>query len=369
MATLILKATEKCNSNCYYCDVVRKEKTGASMPLEVLETVFARSNEFLEAKPGEQVEIIWHGGEPLLLGPGYFQSALEIQERLCPATEDRISHSIQTNMTCFTEEFVEVFRRLGITSVGTSFDPEPHMRGPGKKIDSDTYKRKFIKALGLLERHDLSWGMIYVVTKKSLADPLGVFAFLTNLCLTGGVNMNPVLIYDDERRGVAVTPEEYVDFLGAIFPTWWEHRRRYPNLGPFKSLKEIIIDGKMSLGCGDSGRCTYVHINVAPDGEASQCGRSADWELLPYGNVADKSFDEILHDPQRDQLAERVRTLPGGECRDCRFWEICHGGCPLDAWSQHKSFMHKSEWCEARRGFIERHFEPVTGVRYEPKKN
>ena len=176
-----------------------------------------------------------------------------------------------------------------------------------------------------------------------------------------------MLIYDQDRRDVAITADEYTEFLGAIFPLWWKYRHRFPHVQPFRSLVENIIEGRTSLGCADSGRCTYQHINVAPDGETSQCGRSADWGLLQYGNVEARSFEEILHDGQRAQLQDRVERLPQGDCEGCRFWSLCHGGCPLDAYAQHKSFLHKSEWCDARRGFIEKYFEPITGVRYEPR--
>jgi len=367
MATLILKATEKCNSNCYYCDVVRKANTGMSMSLDVLELVFMRINEFLQQHPSEMIELLWHGGEPLLLGPDYFYSAYEIQEKYCHEVKQRINHSIQTNLTCFSEKFVPVLKKLGIKAVGTSFDPDPNVRGPGPDIDSDRYNRQFIHALKLLERNDLGWGMIYVVTKKSLDRPSDIFFFLTNLLLTGGFNMNPVLIYDDDRKDISITPQEYVDFLGAIFPQWWNYRTRYPDVQPFKSMVENIIGGSLNLGCADSGDCTYHHVNISPEGDTSQCGRSADWGLLQYGNLGDRTLAEILRDKQRDQLEERVKKLHAHDCDGCRFWQICHGGCPLDAYSKHNSFMHKSEWCDARRGFIEKYFEPITGKKFEPK--
>lgn len=282
MAVLIIKATEKCNSNCYYCDVVTKKDTGKSMPLDVLETAFIRINEYLEENTEEKMEILWHGGEPLLLGPDYYRKVKQLKDEHCSATSERITQSMQTNLTCFTEEFIDVLRALGINSLGTSYDPEPHIRGAGKgKRNSDDYNRKFMEAVKLLARHDFGWGLIYVVTKLSLKDPLGVFHFLGNLMLTGGFNMNPVLIYDEERKDIAISAEEYVEFLGAIFPTWWERRARYPDVNPFKSLVETIINGNTSLGCVESGRCTYVHINLAPNGDTSQCGRSGDWGLLP----------------------------------------------------------------------------------------
>jgi len=367
MASVILKVTERCNSNCYYCDVVNKQDQGGSMSLEVLEQVFIRTNEYLQSLPEERINLVWHGGEPLLLGPKYFNQVWEFQQEHCAATGNRVSHSIQTNLTCFREDFIPTFQKLGIGAVGTSYDPEPHMRGLGRERNTILYNAQFLRAAEILEKNNIGWGLIYVVTKRSLARPRDVFYFLTNLKLTGGINFNPVLIYDKERQDVAVSPEEYVQFLGEIFPLWWHHRSRYPDIEPFRSLVDNIIDGNTSLGCVDSGSCTFQHINIAPDGNTSQCGRSSDWGLLSYGNIRDRSFGEILSDSQREELAARVIHLAETECDGCRLWELCHGGCPLDSWSKHGEFQHKTEWCIAKRGFIEKYFEPITGTSYKPR--
>ena len=122
----------------------------------------------------------------------------------------------------------------------------------------------------------------------------------------------------------------------------------------------------MCLSCAESGACAFNHINVDPSGDASQCGRSSDWGLLSYGNIRERSLEEILSDPQRKELIRRNEILSGGECRNCRFWNICYGGCPLDPYPENSSFMHKSKWGCARGAFIEKHFEPVTGLRYTP---
>lgn len=369
MATIILKATEKCNSNCYYCDVVRKKNTGQSMSLAILEKLYYRINEYLTANKKETVDILWHGGEPLILGHEYFRQAIDLQEKYLVDTKERVKQSIQTNLTCMTNDYVEIFKGLGINAVGTSYDPEPHMRGPGKDIDTLKYNEAFLKALNILEKNGIGWGIIYVVTKKSIEKPLEVFNFLTNLLLTGGINFNPVLIYDKQRKDVAITAKEFVDFLGTIFPVWWENRTRYPDIEPFKSYVKNIVDGDISLSCIDSGACTYNHINIAPNGDASQCGRSSDWGLLDYGNIQDFTLTEIIKNHQRKELDERYNKIKDTDCKDCRFWEICHGGCPLDSWSVHKDFNFKSEWCQAKKGFLQKYFEPITGVTFNSVNN
>lgn len=360
MATVILKPTEACNSRCSYCDVVRKKPRGpVAMPLETLELFFLRVNEFLVERPEEKIEIIWHGGEPLLLGSDYFEQAYQFQQRHCSETALRIHHTIQSNLTLFSPEFTNVFKRLGIDSIGTSYDPIEGVRGLGTRRNWQAYNRKFMKGLGLLEKDGFRWGVIYVVTRLSLEKPMDLFNFLVNLSLKGAIMFNPVLIYGTKLHYLQITPEEYADFLGAIFPSWWAQRDELPQIQPFFNLARNLLDGDKKLMCGDAGECAYSHIALMPDGTLSHCGRSADWDLLNYGSIFDKSFVEVMEDPQRETLLRRNEILPENECKGCRFWNICHGGCPLDAWSSTGSFLHRSEWCHFKKRFIEKYFEPT----------
>lgn len=366
MATIILKATENCNSNCIYCDVVRKERPVRTMSQNTLRLVYQRTDEYLTTNPDERMTIIWHGGEPLLLGVEYFESAACLQDEYCPETKGRIDNAIQSNLTLFDESFVPVFKKLGIDQIGSSYDPVAHVRGMGSDvIDSLSYNRAFMRGDALATKHGFSAGVICVVTKKSLARPLEVFHYLANLKLGSGFDFHPVLVDDDTRGEISITPKEFVEFLGAIFPVWWQHRDRFPDVDPFKSIHANIGEGKRSLSCCDSGSCSRSHINIAPDGSASHCGRSSDWGILDYGHISERTFDEIIADEQRNIMDERTKRLKKGSCGKCRFWAICHGGCPLDSWFTYGDFRHKTNWCYVKKGFIEKYYEPITGIRFE----
>jgi len=360
LATVIFKPTEACNARCIYCDVVHKESHSSKrMPFDLLELFFSRIGEFLRERPDETMDVIWHGGEPLLLGPDYFSKAVAFQEKHCAETAGRIKHSIQSNLTLFSRELAGILRTLGIDSIGTSYDPIDNVRGLGSKRDSRAYSRKFMQGIRLLEEEGFSWGIIYVVTKLSLAKPLEIFQFLANLSPKGAFMFNPVLVYTPDFHHIRISPEEYSEFLGAIFPAWWKRRNELAHIEPFASIVTNLLGQGRSLMCSDSGNCAHAHINVQADGSLSHCGRSADWGLLNYGSMRDKTFAQALADAQRDELVRRNSVLPETECKGCRFWDICHGGCPLDAWSSAGGFMHKSEWCYAKRGFIEKYIEPV----------
>jgi uncharacterized protein len=360
--TLLFKPTEGCNSSCVYCDGGIKKLRNEKMPEELLASVFSRISEYLAENPEEEIQFTWHGGEALIMGVDFFSRARDLQQSLCSGVSERIKHCIQSNLTLINQEFIDVFRELGITSVGTSYDPVPHMRGTGVNTDCREYNRLFMKGIELLEKNGITWGLIYVVTKRSLEAPQRIFNYLTNLELGGGVNFNAVLVYGEDTHKVAITPEEYADFLGAIFPGWWKRRDRYPGVSPFASMVKNAMGEGLSLGCNDSGACAFCHVYIGPGGETSHCGRSADWDIIWYGNIRDRTLADILGDKKRNVLQVRDRILSGGECNGCNLWYICHGGCPLDAHAEYGSFGHKSPWCGWKKIFIEKYFEHVTGL-------
>ncbi len=360
MATVIFKATTACNSRCAYCDGVREGKRSPRpLPLEMLEKFFFRVNEFLMARPEETMEIIWHGGEPLLLGPKYYEEALRFQQKHCAQSRSRIRHCIQSNLTLLKPEMLPPLKELGITSFGSSYEMIPNVRGLGPGRDSLAYNRRFLDAVALLEKEGFSWGIIYVVTRPALDRPLEVFQHLANLIPKGAFGFNQVLLYGRDLDYLKITPEEFADFLGAIFPEWWKRREELPQVHPFDSIVDGLLGQATRFTCCDSGICARTHFSVLPDGAISHCGRSADWDLLEYGSIMDRSLMEVFDDPQRKVLLQRDTVLPETDCKDCRFWQMCHGGCPLDAWSVSGSFLHKSEWCMEKKRFIEKYVDPV----------
>ncbi len=361
MAVVIFKAIEKCNSNCIYCDVIKKHRDEI-MNYDLLKLIFIRMNDYLMENPDEIITFTWHGGEVCLLGPEYFKVALKLQDEYCRKTKSRIKHLVQSNLTLINQEIIDVFMKLGIRQIGSSFEPIHNIRGFGKKRDSQMYNRKFIEGIKLLNKNHITWGVIYVVHRLSLKMPLEIFYFLTNLNTRSHPNFNQVKIYGEDKNNLAVTGEEFADFLGAIFPVWFKNKERYPNVQPFSDLLRNIRDKDLGTVCECSGNCSYKWIYIGPEGETSQCGRAGDYNVLSYGNLVDNTFEEIMKNPQRNPLAERQSVLPLTECENCRFWGICHGGCPLDTFMTYNDFMKKSPRCDTTKIFIEKYFEPLTGL-------
>lgn len=363
MAVIIFKPLEKCNANCIYCGVISKGQNKV-MSEELLEKTFHRMNEYLLAQPEETVTVTWHGGEVCLLGVDYFRRAQAVQKEQCPSTSDRILHQVQTNLTLLTKEFVDVWKQMGITRVGTSFEPIEGIRGLGNKRDSRLYNERFLRGAAIAEEHGLSWGVIYVVNRRSLEQPLDIFRYLANLSVRSEMLFNKIHIFGEGPTELNVTEDEFADFLGAIFPVWWKERRRYPHVRPFSRYVDwYTTTNKRALVCESSGKCANNWIYIGPTGETSQCGRSADFGITDYGNITDRTLAEILHDQQRDVFSRRQQVLPQGECAGCRFWGICHGGCQLEAYRETGDFLSKSPRCRSLKRFLTKYFEPITGLK------
>ena len=359
MLHLILKASTGCNSDCIYCEEWCRGGTGASMSLGTVKRLFELADDYLATRPDEFVEFVWHGGEPLLLGPAYYVRVWELQQACCETTGARIRHGLQTNLTCFGEEFIPVLRRLGIASVGTSYDPEPHVRGGGPDRDSDAYNRSFLRAISVLEHHGMTWDLSYVVARHSLADPMRVFHFLTNLALGRGLNLNPVLTLDGVPRDCAITPEEYLQFLGAVFPFWLARRARFPSVVPFAELMHGIETGALGPDAMAFGVCDARRnrLTIGPDGLAHPGGWTDAGPEPTLGNVNDTTFDDVLASPEFRRMQAHVRELQGDACARCRLAPAC---C-----ADEDALIVPGRWCRARVGFVEQFLEPLTGHRVE----
>jgi radical SAM protein with 4Fe4S-binding SPASM domain len=116
------------------------------------------------------------------------------------------------------------------------------------------------------------------------------------------------------------------------------------------------------MDCELAGKCSHKWMYIGPTGKVSHCGRAGDFGILHYGNIQNQSFEELLNNHQRNDMSNRSAILQNGTCKDCRFWMVCHGGCPLDAIMVNKNMNTKSTHCEWVKSFLTEYFEPITGL-------
>jgi uncharacterized protein len=366
MKVIIISLTEKCNARCSYCEVI-KRKPPLVMPLELVEDIIKKTNDYLELNAEEEIQMIWYGGEILLLGVEYFRDILSSIDLNCPRTRSRIRHVFQTNLTLINQEYLDIFKKIGICSIGTSYEPLANIRRLEKDDSSASYNQLFFRGIDLLKKNDFEWDFVYVVTKPALQEPLKLFYHLTNM--NAKFVFHPVLLPPREDDQMSISGAEYGKFLGDVFGVWWEKKDRYPQVEMFNRMIKKFDDYKKNMvgnlfgECSTSGNCAFDWAFINPQGDSSQCGKADLYGCWSYGNIGSSSLSEIMNNQKRRQFIDRRDELVRTECRNCRFWNICQGGCPMESFLKTKEISHKTFLCAATKIFFEDYFEPVTGLR------
>lgn len=369
LLTIIIKATEQCNANCVYCSVSSKITKYTKMNEETLSLLFDRIAEYIEQSADNEVLIIWHGGEPLLLGVDFFEKVHECETRILKEKVRKVQHTIQTNLTLYNETFEQTLRELRVNGIGTSFEYIRNLRGIGKYVNSSLYDKNFFDGLRFLRGADFFLGIIYVVTSASVNKPVESLIYITNLVQNrekAGVRLNTIYLEGEARNESAlhlqISPKEFGYFLGEAFTYWLRRRHTMPVVQPFSSIYDYIASGKYSFCCDEAGICSYSHLGINPDGELYQCGRGMDAGVLKLGNLRETAIAGITNHPTKKLIASRQEMLESSECADCRFFDVCHGGCPIDSYINHNDLLHRSTFCETKKIFYQEFVEPLLGV-------
>ena len=110
-----------CNLDCGYCFYSEKKtffpkQNNFSVSDEVLKTFIKK---YITSQEIPEIQFVWQGGEPTLLGLGFYKNVVSLQKKY---TENKtIVNSLQTNGTLLDDEWC-VFLKNNSFLVGLSLD-------------------------------------------------------------------------------------------------------------------------------------------------------------------------------------------------------------------------------------------------------
>src|SRR5579863_4981316 len=128
ISQFILKVASRCNLNCPYCYVYNKaDSTWKQRPPLMSDAIFAVVLERIRSHcvftRQEYANIVFHGGEPALIGVDKFDDWCTKAQTLLSGVATP-GFSIQTNGTLIDEAWAKVFRKHRV-HVGISMDGPP----------------------------------------------------------------------------------------------------------------------------------------------------------------------------------------------------------------------------------------------------
>ena len=308
---LIKPVGNLCNLRCRYCyqfnQPMRKTKL---MSDEILEKIIA---EVLQ-NASNNVDFIFHGGEPLLAGIDFFKKAIRFQDKYC-TPDQSIRNHIQTNATLIDKELAQFFSDHAFF-VGVSLDgpSEVHNRYRVDAQGQGTYL-KVMKGIDLLQAAGATLQAISVVQCPPLIAANKLFSFLSQTGLKKW-RVNPCR----EPGSVACYP----DYIKTLFKSW--------AVSPESPRIAIISDTiKGLLGyrpdtCWMNGSCEKF-IGFEPDGTATPCCEMSIDPVFDLGNISDSSLPEILKGSKAKTFWDINNQGKAIHCNGCEWTHLCSGGC------------------------------------------
>lgn len=313
----ILKITRACNLRCSYCTDWR-EGPDSRMPFETL----VRSVQQVLGSGAAAVDVVLHGGEPLLVGAHRLLQLLGLLEHFAPPGA-LVRVQLQTNGTVLDPRVRRILRLFGVrVSVSLDGTRQLHDRSRRDRHGHGSWDRvrRGIAALGA---DGTLAGLLVVVTPETLAvDPGELWRDVEG---TGA----PSVCFLAERPApgepVRVTRSAYVHFLVQMD----RERRR---AGARTGIREVdsvgrLLAGEQSGFCELAGSCVGHFVSLDPDGSVSHCDKYLGDPRYVLGNVLRQDLVDVLRGPRTLQIGRREAEA-SQEHDGCRWSALCQGWCP-----------------------------------------
>jgi uncharacterized protein len=346
----VVKIHSRCDLACDYCYMYElADQTWRDRPRrmseETVDQAAARIGEHARAHRMSAVELILHGGEPLLAGPELI-SRLVLAARREAGPSVRVNVKVQTNAVGLDDSYLQLFCDLDI-QVGVSLDGWADAHNRHRRFPSG--RGSYAAVIAGLHRlsqepfRHLFGGLLCTIDLRN--DPVGTYQALAELrppridfLLPHGTWMVPP---PGRVPGSADTP--YADWLITIFEHWYPSPATHVRI--FEEIMHMILGGTSQAEMVGLAPSRVVVIET--DGAIEQ-GDSL--KVAFHGaprtglHVASDPLDAALLLPGVVARQLGSRSL-APECRSCQFQCVCGGGLYAHRYRSGTGFYNPSVYC------------------------
>lgn len=344
---LIFQSTSFCNIYCTYCYLPDRHKK-KKISLDTVKITMDRLKS--ENLINNDLSVLWHSGEPLVLSPDFYNEAFNLIENY-NSSDCRIRHSIQTNAMLVDEKFCRIFQKHNAT-IGVSIDGPKfiHDKYRVKRNGSGSFD-KAIKGIKLLQKYDLDIRVISVLTEYSLNYPQEIFDFFVS------EGLNKIAFNIEEIEGVNshsslevnfdASKEKFIKFMNKIYEL------NKANNFPLKIREFSTFERRFLAGVYIDENKIPVNGNVTPfsmlsidaDGGISTFSpellgmNSKDYGDFIFGNIHTDEIKSILSTDKFIKIKKDI-DLGVEMCKNkCGYFNVCRGGAPSNKYHENGTFV------------------------------
>lgn len=341
---VIFRMTRDCNLNCKYCFMLDKDNyKGELVDFDLFKKIIDKivHQRVLNKRQDMQLTLVFHGGEPLMIGKERLEQYLEYASTQFKEYRIKYNIGMQSNATLLNEDIAKIMKKYDM-SIGLSFDG---IAGANKQR-TDVKQQVFESKFELLQRYDISYGFIVVVGKHNIDTIEETKRYLRRM---PGIRHYKANYAEDffnyqTEKSIELSGEE---FFEKVLKNEIEHFLETGELYEYHSkaiLDRAIIDiltnheNEAKVGCGTRFCGAGISmIGVNPDGTSHLCDRyTREFDETFVTNNLDYDFHgihQIKEAVKYNVVRDKVIRETG--CDTCPANYICEGGCMAMYYSKH----------------------------------
>lgn len=349
---IVFKISERCNLKCDYCyfffggDETWK-KHPPLVSRKVIEDLGSFAARAAREHQLEKIQLILHGGEPLLMSQPRFAEMCETLR----ACEDgfQFHFGLQTNGVLIDDGWIDLFERFHI-SAGISLDGPPPVNDL-HRLDLKGRSSYDGTAAGLRRMQAAAAqgripqpGLLSVI--NPFADGAEVYRhFVHELGVRRMSFLTPDYTWDSVAGEPVIRGVER--FLLGSLRAWLADKNSQIRIRVFSELLAAMIDPH-AMEAVQTYRDDYRNIiSVSSNGDLGpeDTLRTLDPRFASMGlNVATHELRDLMESDAWREQADAATIRPEG-CKDCGWWKICRAGRPINRYSKTRGFSNHSIYC------------------------
>lgn len=337
---LVLQATPFCNIDCSYCYLPARADR-RRMSAAVLDAAFRAvlRSRFVR----DELTVVWHAGEPLVLPPSWYEEAFAVADRHRPAGL-RLRHSFQSNGLLLDARWADFLAQSG-AEIGLSLDGPAHLHDSRRRTrgGGGTHAQA-MRGLALLREAGLPFHVITVLTAASLDEPDALFDFYA----AHGISRVAFNVEEAEganARSSLAGPAHEARFR-AFLRRFFARMQAAPGAIALREWERALAVIR-ARGIAPEGQETeplrIVSVDVA--GNVSTFSpeflglRHPRYGDFCFGNVLSDEFETIAARALASPLASDIRAGITACERSCAWFRYCGGGSPSNKLSENGSVV------------------------------
>lgn len=356
--------TLRCNSNCRYCQVSRKDVTAAGVDMD--KSAAKKTVDLIFKSPSRSIKIEFQGGEPLL-NFRIVKYAVEYAEWKNLFAKKQLEFVVCTNLTLIDETMLKYFKKHKVC-ISTSLDGPKDLHNKNRPLQSTENSYDiWVDKLALCRNYLGSDGVAALMTTtrfsldclKDIVDEYIARGF-TEIFIRA---LNPYGFAKRDASSIGYSMDDFVtkyleilDYIIEINSRGQYFMEAFASLMLTRILTPFstgFVDVQSPAGTGISGVVYNYDGSVYVSDEARMLASTGDSRFL-MGNVRQHSYEELFDSEFMHSLIGEscLEALP--QCSECAFLTFC-GADPVRNYAEQGDIVghcSKSDLCKRNKRVI-----------------